>query len=166
MNTNEVVGQQQLFYTEEEVQAKISQVVENMTASHQSDLQYQVVRRGRQIQEQTYEACKGMLGEVDDESMVSIYNTIAEANGWATIEAFTKQFTVTVMYQGQEVAMFQDVEAEDEDSACEDVLENMSVDSCTVSLSISYGNKSEDAEVEISSWDLDTDEFTAEANEQ
>jgi hypothetical protein len=107
-----------------------------------------------------------MLGEVDDESMVSIYNTIAEAVGWDTIDAFTKNYTVTVMYQGNEVAMFQDVEAEDEDNACDTVLENMNIDSCTISLSISYGNRTEDAEVEVSSWDLDTDEFTAEANEQ
>ena len=162
----QVAGQLQLFYTEDEVQAKITQVVNNLTETHTHDVQYQLVRQRRQLHEAVYEACKGMLNEVDDESMISIYNTIAEACGWDTIDAFTKLYTVSVCYKGTEVAIFTDIEADDEESAQDKVLEDMSIDNVSIAFDISYGNNSDSGEVEVSSWDIDTDEFTAEATEQ
>lgn len=159
-------GQQQLFYTEEEVQAKITQVVENLTSTNTANLKWELSRQRRRTQESAYDACKNMLGEVDDESMVSIYNTIAEACGWDTIEAFTKMFSVTVMYNGSEIAIFEDVEAQDEDEACNTVLENMQVESANISFDISYGHATESGSADVDTYSLDTDEFTAEATEQ
>jgi hypothetical protein len=166
METPEVQGQQVLFYTEDELQAKITEVVNRLTETHQNDVTWQVVRERRNIHDNVYEAVKSMRDEVDEESLVSMYNTIAERCGWLPIEAFTKLYSVSVCYQGTEVAVFTDVEAENEDDAQDKVLEDMNLDDVTISFDISYGNNSDSGEVSISSWDLDTDEFTAEAHEQ
>ena len=162
----QVAGQLQLFYTEDEVQAKITQVVNNLTETHTHDVQYQLVRQRRQLHEAVYEACKGMLNEVDDESMISIYNTIAEACGWDTIDAFTKMYSVSVCYKDTEIAIFTDVEASSEDEAQDKVMDDMVINNVTISFDISYGNNSDSGEVELSSYDVDYDEFTAEATEQ
>lgn len=165
MENNEVQGQQQLFYTEEEVQAKISAVVANLTDVHEREITWKLRNAQNNAQENALEACKNMLDEVDEDSMLSIYNTIADAVGWDKINAFTKLFTVTVMHNGNEVAMFQDVEAEDEDNACDTVLENMLIDYATLNLAITYGNNTERGEVELDTWDI-SDDFSAEATEQ
>ena len=55
--------------------------------------------------------------------------------------------------------------SDDEDSAENIVLEDMNV-TAFISLDISYGNNSVTGDVDIDSWDLDTDAFTAEATEQ
>ena len=165
MLENEVTGQQVLFYTEEEVQAKIAQVVTNLTETHTSDTQYQLVRERRNLHDKVYEAFRSMRDEVDEPSLVSMYNTVAEACGWDTITAFTKQYTVSVFYNGHEIGEFSDIEADDEDSAENIVLEGMDI-TAFISLDISYGNNSVTGDVDIDSWDLDTDAFTAEATEQ
>ena len=70
-----------------------------------------------------------------------------------------------MFYNGHEIGEFSDVEADDEDSAENIVLEDMNV-TAFISLDISYGNNSVTGDVDIDSWDLDTDAFTAEATEQ
>lgn len=166
MDTPEVQGQQQLFYTEDELQAKVTEVVNNLTEAHTRDIEWQKRRLRREVQEHALDAVRGMRDEVDEESLVSIYNTIAEACGWDTIETLTKMYSVSVCYMGHEIAIFTDVEAESDDEACDKVLEDMDIDDVTISFDISYGNNSESGEVSLSSWDIDTDQFTAEATEQ
>ena len=70
-----------------------------------------------------------------------------------------------MFYNGHEIGEFSDIEADDEDNAENIVLEDMNV-TAFISLDISYGNNSVTGDVDIDSWDLDTDAFTAEATEQ
>lgn len=164
MENQEIAGQLPLFYTEQELSAKINEALDQQaeTLAYTASLDANIVKRNQQAN--AIEACRGMLNEVDEESLVSIYNTIAKAVGWDTIEAFTKLYTVTVYYKGDEVGLFQDVEADDEDSACNLVLEDMDVEA-SMNIRVSYGNNREEVDVDIDSWEV-SDDFSAEALEQ
>lgn len=163
---NEVQGQQVLFYTEEEVAAKITEVTKNLTETYECELDFKLRAYKNVTRENALEAVRGMRDEVDEESLVSMYNTIAEAVGWDTIDALTKTYTVTVSYKGYEVATFTEVEAESDGEACDKVLEDMDISDFNISIELTYGNNSESGEVSLGSWDIDTDDFEAEATEE
>ena len=69
----------------------------------------------------------------------------------------TNTYTVTVFYDGNEVAEFTGVEASDEDSACSEVEENLELDEVEIHFSLSYNGDYANNSVSLSPWDWDSD---------
>lgn len=156
--------QLKLFYTQEEVDAKVSEAVtDGVQALHRANARVSSDLRDKAIAWFKNEVREGNMIKED---ALGIFNGLAGALGWNTVDSLTSTYSVTVMYDGTEIALFQEVEADDEDDACNKVLEDMNIESVTISFDIFYGGSNESGEVEISSWDLDNDRFTAEANEE
>jgi hypothetical protein len=103
-------------------------------------------------------------GNMTQEDALGIYNGLAEALGWKTLDSITTKYTVTVSYNGMDIAEFEDVEADDESSAEEEVRGEMNVDDVEVRFTLSYGDHSQDGAVNMTyDWD---DEFEFNATEQ
>jgi hypothetical protein len=92
------------------------------------------------------------------------YNTIADHNGWANIESISTTFTVEVCYNGDVVLTVYGVQADDDDSACNQVLENLEVDNTRLKFEVSYGDYADQAEVYV--YEFDTDALSAVASEE
>lgn len=167
MSDQDQVEQLQLFYTQDEVDNKVREALISAQKSTDSAIQSAITARMKWLSQDTLSALRGLLSDevIDREQGTAVYNAIAEVAGWNTIDKLTRLFNVTVYYQNKSIGEFSDVEADDEDSAKDDVLENMEVEA-SISFSISYNNDSIDGEVDIDSmYDLDTDSFTAEVEE-
>jgi hypothetical protein len=95
-------------------------------------------------------------GSMDKDDALGIYNGLAEALGWTTLDSITTKFTVTVSYNGNIIAEFSGIEADDADSAEEEVSSNISVDDVELSISLSYNGDSATESVNVSyDWDED-----------
>jgi hypothetical protein len=103
-------------------------------------------------------------GTMTKDDALGIYNGLAEALGWTTLDSITSKFTVCVNYNGTTIAEFSDVEADDADSAEDEVRGNLSVDDVELNFSISYGNDSARESVNVT-YEFD-EEFEFEATEQ
>jgi len=103
-------------------------------------------------------------GSMTQEDALGIYNGLAEALGWATLDSITSKYTVVVSFNGNIVAEFEDVEADDSDSAEDEVRGNMEVEDVEISFIISYNNQTARESANMT-WDFD-EEFEYEATEQ
>jgi hypothetical protein len=81
-------------------------------------------------------------GNMAQDDATGIYNGLAEALGWATVDSITAMFTVVVSYNGMTIAEIEDIEAEDADSAEDEVRGELNVDDVEVTFNVSYGNNS------------------------
>ena len=103
-------------------------------------------------------------GNMTQEDALGIYNGLAEALGWETVDSITTKFTVVVSYNGMDIGEFEDIEADDSDSAEDEVRSEMNVDDVDVSFTLSYGNQSCDGSVNMTyEW---SDDFEFSATEQ
>jgi len=118
------------------------------------------------VQKNTLTALRGLVdeGTLTKYEAVETYNAIALNNGWASIENITSTFTVEVCYQGNVVLTVEGVEADDEDEACNTVLENLEIDNVRVKFEVSYDGHSDEADVWVYDFDP-TDELSAVATE-
>ena len=122
-------------------------------------------RHARVAEAEAKRCLQAHRGEIDDEHILAVYNTIANILGWETLDNLIRTFTVAVSYKGEALGDFE-VEAEDEDSAISDVQDNMSVEA-TLDIRVEYGgNITGHTTVDIDAWDLDQDDFDYEATEQ
>ena len=117
------------------------------------------------VQKNTITALRGLVSEgtLTRYEAVETYNAIAINNGWATIENITSTFTVEVCYEGNVILTVPNVEAESEDEACAEVLENLEVDNVRLKFDVSYGDHADYADVWV--YDFDTDLLSAVASE-
>lgn len=154
--------QLQLFYTEEEVQAKITNALiglqtqfainERITAQKHADIVL------------GYLQGEASQGTISYEDALDMYNNMAGVwNG--VLESLKRLFTVTVNYKGYTIMEVSDVEAEDGSEAEALVLENMDTD-VSITVSLSYGSENGEYTIDLDPWEIDTDEFEAEAVEQ
>ena len=103
-------------------------------------------------------------GSMAQDDALGIYNGLAEALGWKTVDSITVLFTVTVSYNGTPIAEIEDVEADDSDSAEDEVRGELQVEDVEVSFTVSYGDKSYNESVNTT-YEFD-DEFEYDATEQ
>lgn len=103
-------------------------------------------------------------GSMAQDDALGIYNGLAEALGWKTVDSITVLFTVTVSYNGTTIAEIEDVEANDSDSAEDEVRNELNVEDVEVSFTVSYGDKSYNESV-TTTYEFD-DEFEYDATEQ
>jgi hypothetical protein len=103
-------------------------------------------------------------GNMALDDALGIYNGLAEALGWATVDSITAMFTVVVSYNGMNIAEIEDIEAEDADSAEDEVRNNLEVEDVEVTFSVSYNGTSH-SETVNTTYEFD-DEFEYQAVEQ
>lgn len=160
MQDQPTAEQLQLFYTYEEVEAKIK---EALTGSYTAeDLALHAQRsndnKSYQLSQSTLSAMKELVSEgtLDHDTAVEVYNAIAGNNGWTTIEALTKKFRVSVSYKGYEIGAFEDIEADDSDKAIEYVCDNV-MESHSIEFSLELDGEYIQDKVDIDPFDIDLD---------
>ena len=131
-----------------------------------SQLELQRIRWTDTVQKRTITALRALISEgtLTHYEALETYNTIADHNGWANIESISITYTVEVCYHGDVVLTVYGVEANDDDSACNQVLENLEVDNTRLKFEVSYGEYSDQAEVYV--YEFDTDALSAVASEE
>lgn len=106
-------------------------------------------------------------GSMTKEDALGIFNGLADALGWETVDSISTLYTVAVSYKGYEIASFEDIEADDDDSACDMVRNDLSIDEIVVSFDLDYNGNTVTCESNLSSWEFDpSDDFEYEATEQ
>ena len=132
-----------------------------------SQLELQRVRWTYDIQKHTITALRALISEgtLTKTEALETYNTIADHNGWANIEAITSTYTVEVCYNGDIVLTVSGVEADTEEEATAEVLENLEVDNVRLKFDVSYGDYSDEADVFLYDFDT-TDDLSAVATEE
>ena len=163
---NDSPVQDVVLHTLEEVEAKVNTAIADTTAR----LEFSHNAKVRFLKEDMQKDVLNVMRELADSTIstddaVTVYNAIADRLGWDVIESLTRKFTVSVSYNGVDLGEFEDIEADDEDSACSEVLEHMDVEA-SINFNISYNYNDISGSVDIDSWDLDSDNFSAEATEQ
>ena len=104
-------------------------------------------------------------GSMTKDDALGIFNGLADALGWDTVDNLSSLFTVKVSYQGDLVAVFEDIEADDDDNAIEEVSDNLSIDEVTITFDLEYNGFTQSAEARLSTRDFDPTgdlEFSAE----
>ena len=152
--------QLQLFYTPEEVDAKVSEATTQALIVGARDvnlLSYKL--RDKAIEWFKSEVRGGSM--VKDDAL-GIFNGLADALGWDLLDTISSTYSVTVYVDGEEVGTFDEIEADDENSACDEVTENVDVEA-TMFIRLNYNGSHREDEREMSVYDLD---ITAEAVEE
>ena len=151
--------QQQLFFTQGEVDAKVAEALNNALIKEQqsnrsllASLEYKAL---------DWFKSEARSGSMSKEDALGIYNGLADALGWDTVDSIASTYSVTVYVDGDEVGTFDEVEADDEDSACAEVIENVEIEA-TMFIRLNYNGSHREDEREVSVYDLD---ITAEAVE-
>ena len=144
--------QDPLFYTEEEVQAKITEATTNL---YTQDALYHFRDMGLKTHLERIQNDLQMLlratDVVDRETAVTLYNEIAEYYGWEHMTALNT-YTVEVAYGGNLIGTFS-VEAEDDDTAIDEVQTNMEAEG-TMTISLSYNDQEVSGEAYLYNSDL------------
>ena len=135
-----------LFYTEEEVQAKITEVNNSIYAQNDFRIKAYLER----IQENIQTVLRA-TDLVDRETAIALYNEIADYYGWDPMTALNT-YTVEVTYGGNLIGTFS-VEAEDDDTAIEEVQTNMEAEG-TMTISLSYNDQEVSGEAYLYNSDL------------
>ena len=132
-----------------------------------SQLELERIRWTDNVQKRTLTALRALTSEgtLTKTEALETYNTIADHNGWANIEAITSTYTVEVCYNGDVVLTVSGVEADTEEEATAEVLENLEVDNVRVKFDVSYGDYADEADVWIYDFDP-TDDLSAVATEE
>ena len=154
--TTEVQGV--LFYTQEEMDAK--------TSDHTIKLVRELALQNDKTSNGIIEVLKSEIreGNIEKDYANALYREFCDNVGLVHKE-ITTTYTVTVSYQGTEVAKFGGVEASDEDDACDNVRDNMGTDDIEVTMTLSFNDDTEYGSVSLSSYELELD-FDYEAEEE
>ena len=117
------------------------------------------------VQKNTLTALRALIteGTLTRYEATETYNSIADYNGWANVDTVTSTYTVEVCYEGNVILTVPNVEAESEEEATAEVLENLEVDNVRLKFDVSYGDHADYADVWV--YDLDTDLISAVASE-
>jgi hypothetical protein len=103
-------------------------------------------------------------GSMDKESAESVFNGLANFIGWDEVDSLSTLWTVEVLFSGEVIASFADVEADDANEAESEVEANLSVDRVTTLFRVSYGSDEQSEEVDTT-YSFE-DEFDFNATEQ
>lgn len=148
--------QQQLFFTQEEVDSKINFALE--TAQVEATRSFN--RHSNNLRNSALDWFKSEAknGTMTREDATDIFNGLASALGWETVDSIQATYAVTVSVNGIEVGVFEGIEADDEDNACDLVIQEVEAEA---TFNLDYSGQT--IENTVSAWDL---EITAEAVEE
>jgi hypothetical protein len=147
-----------LFYTEEEVTAKVNEAVNKHSIEALDALERNreiAINRTIENMQRNILTVLRATELVDRETAIALYNEIADYYGWVHASVLT-QYEVEVTYSGNVIGTFT-VEAEDDDAAVDLVQSNMDSEA-TMTVTLSHGDEEIEGEVYLSDWEL-TDHF-------
>lgn len=105
-------------------------------------------------------------GNMERDYATTLYNTIAEKVGGSTVTSIGGLYTVEVSYDNDVVMVINDIEADNEDEACDSVREGISVDDVALSFTLSYNGEYEQVETSYDrAWTIES-ELDLSATEQ
>lgn len=150
------------LYTQEDIDALNTRINEQFKAG--TDYATRSITNSLQDKAINYFRNEVREGNMVQDDALGIYNGLAEALGWATVDSLTILFTVVVSYNGMTIAEIEDIEAEDADSAEDEVRNNLEVEDVEVTFQVSYNGTSHNETVNTT-YEFD-DEFEYQATEQ
>ena len=150
------------LYTQEDIDALNTKVNEQFKAG--SDYASRSINNSLQDKAIKWFRSEVLEGNMAKDDATGIYNGLAEALGWATVDSITPLFTVVVSYNGNTIAEIEDIEADDSDSAESEVRYNLEVTDVEVTFQVTYGDHTYDETVNTT-YEFD-DEFEYQAIEQ
>ena len=144
--------QEPLFYTEDEVTAKITEATSNL---YTQEALFQFRENGLKSYIETVKSniltVLRATELVDRDTAIALYNEIADYYGWDHASVLT-EYEVEVTYNGNTIGTFT-VEAEDDDAAIDVVRDNMESEA-TMTISLSYDDQTLEGEAYIYDYDL------------
>jgi len=152
------------IYSQEEINAKYQEGMED-------GRNYTV----RSMNLKTREAIIEVMREEADNTMTNedateLANKLLSRLDLDTVDTLVRKFTVTISVFGNEIITLEDVEAEDENAACNIIESEISISDISASFTISTNEASEDGS--FNGWDFDLEdvirdnmEVTAEAQD-
>lgn len=160
--------QEPLFYTAEEMVAKVTEALNATYQDTDNRIQRAKDNLSFNIAETLVETLKYQVATCDLDKTIAqdIYDAMQLTYGWKATSLSVNQYLVTVTLDGSEIAEVE-VEAEDEDEACDIVRDNFVLYNADVSLTFRDGHGNEYTHevsgVEHEMWNYqDSLEFTAE----
>ena len=143
-----------LFYTE----AEMKEAVATQQTQFNAGTEYGVRATKNDLNTKAIEYFRNEVreGTMDKDDALGIYNGLAEALGWTTLDNMTALYTVVISYNGNTIAEFSDVEADDEDSAEQEVRDNLDIQDIEISFTLSYNGDSQSGTDNLTyAWDED-----------
>jgi hypothetical protein len=133
-----------LFYTEDEVAAKVTTAVSEAEASNALSLEFAKVRLNANIAESLVDVLRNQVANegLDKATAQDIYDTMKYKYSWADASLTVNQYLVTVTLDGSEIAQVE-IEAEDEDEACDLVRDDFTLYNADVTLTFMDGQGNE-----------------------
>lgn len=138
-----------LFYTEEEVSAKLGELTARLVTATEQD----VVNATHSLKLKHESLILGVMkdqireGSMDTDNATDLYNRIAQACGFDTVDSIAITYTVTVSYYGDDLIVVENVEANSAEEAEEGVLQDIELDEFEINFTIRSGNVSEGASI-------------------
>jgi hypothetical protein len=133
-----------LFYTEDEVTAKVAEA--HTIAEQNGDLRVQRAKDNlnAHIAESLVEVLKTnvQMGDLDKATAQDIYDTMKVKHDWSDASLTVNLYNVTVTLDGSEIAEVE-IEAEDEDEACDLVRDDFTLYNADVTLTFTDGQGNE-----------------------
>lgn len=142
--------QLQLFYTPEEVDAKVSEAKSQATLDTLRELAHQNIRTSTAIFEVMKEEADNTMTKADAQEL---YDKFVERAGLVA-KQFTSKFTVSVSFEGAEIAQFEGIEAEDEDDAIAEVSDNIEIEAFT-RVQVTYDGTTDRVTVPLEQYEVD-----------
>jgi hypothetical protein len=141
--------QDALFFTAEEVVAQTTKALNEAYAD--ADLRLQ--RAKDNLSESIAEALVSVLktftqnGDIDKSTAQEIYDAMKYKCGWSDANLMVNTYEVTVTLNGDFIAEVSDIEAEDEDEACDLVRDDFILYDATANLTFRHNGNDYDYEV-------------------
>ena len=142
-----------LLYTE----AEMEQARETQRTQFNVGVEYGARATGNDLNAKALAWFKSEVvsGYIDKNVAVDIYNGLAEALGWATVTSIGSNYTVKVSIMGTDVFEITGVEADDEDEACDKVMDDLDFDDIELNFTISSNGDSAYGTVGDDSYNVD-----------
>lgn len=86
-------------------------------------------------------------GNLTREYATDLYNGIASAIGFDTVESISSKWTVEAVYNDEVIAEFTDIEADSEEEAIDKVSSDLSVEEVEMTITIEYDGRTETGSV-------------------
>ena len=105
-------------------------------------------------------------GDITSDYATDLHNKLASTIGFDEVESIQSTYSVTVSYNGEEIATFTGIEADDEDDATDKVSNDLEVEEVEISITVNYDGNSESATVSGDTYrTLEKLELTAECED-
>lgn len=101
---------------------------------------------------------------LDNDIALEVYNAIADACGYPNVDSLTKKFAVTIRYNNCHIMTIHDVEADDEESAVDKVVNDGSYE-VSAKVSFTYDGYQETIRTDITDF-VSWEDLDIEAEEQ